>query len=94
MDVDLWFQFAKLGATSTTDHPIAVMRYYPEIKTVSLKENVKEEAAYILARHGAYSEVRQIVKDLVKENKILSNEIERRNQKLIFRGLKRLGLEL
>jgi glycosyltransferase involved in cell wall biosynthesis len=94
MDVDLWFTFAKLGKSVSVDDPLAVMRYYPEIKTVSLKENAKEETAYILARHGFYSEVRQIVKELVIENKTLKHDLDRRNQKLVARGLKRLGLEL
>jgi glycosyltransferase involved in cell wall biosynthesis len=94
MDVDLWFKFAKLGKSSLIDSPLAVMRYYPEIKTVSLKENTKEEAAYIFARNGALSEVRTIVQELVQQNKRLNLEIERKNQKLIFRGLKRLGFDL
>jgi glycosyltransferase involved in cell wall biosynthesis len=90
MDVDLWFAFAKLGKSKNIDFPLAVMRYYPEIKTVSLRDDAKAETAYILARNGACDEVRQIVKDLVLQNKSLSNEIIRRDQNIVVRGLKRL----
>jgi glycosyltransferase involved in cell wall biosynthesis len=94
MDVDLWFSFAKLGKSKIIDFPLAVMRYYPEIKTVSLRDDAKSETAYLLARNGAYDEVRQIVRDLVHQNKYLTNEIIRRDKNIFIRGLKRLGIKL
>jgi hypothetical protein len=70
------------------------MRYYPEIKTVSLRELVNEETAYVFAKNAKSDEVRRIVRDLVEVNKLLIQEKERRQSRLLIRILKRLRIEI
>lgn len=93
MDFDLWFRFAALGKSQVLDETLAVMRYYPEVKTVSLKDLVKEELAYVFARNGKYHEVRKIVRELVRENKKLVSELDKIHSGTLMRILKRLGMQ-
>ena len=93
MDFDLWFRFAKIGKSKVINETLAAMRYYPEIKTVSLKELVKEETAYVFAKNGEYEEVRSLVRELVERNKLLMQETEKRRHSFVGRILRRLGLE-
>lgn len=94
MDFDLWFRFAQLGKSITLNETLAAMRYYPEIKTVSLRELVNEETAYVFAKNAKSNEVRRIVRDLVEVNKLLIQEKERRQSHLLIRILKRLRIEI
>jgi len=94
MDFDLWFRFAKLGKSIALNETLAAMRYYPEIKTVSLRELVNEETAYVFAKNAKSDEVRRIVRDLVEVNKLLIQEKERRQSRLLIRILKRLRIEI
>lgn len=92
MDFDLWFRLAALGESQVLDETLAVMRYYPEVKTVSLKDHVKEELAYVFARNGQYEEVRKIVHELVEENKHVVAQLDKLNQNMLIRILKRVGV--
>jgi hypothetical protein len=92
MDFDLWLHFSKLGKSRLINEPLAAMRYYPEIKTVSLKDVVKEETAYIFAKHREYAEVRKIVSDLVMMNKALIEGENPRKQYIKRRVLRALGV--
>jgi hypothetical protein len=92
MDFDLWFRLAALGESQVLDETLAVMRYYPEVKTVSLKDHVKEELAYVFARNGQYEEVRKIVHELVEENKHVVAQLNKLNQNMLIRILKRVGV--
>jgi glycosyltransferase involved in cell wall biosynthesis len=67
MDYDLWFRFSKLTSACVIPDILAAMRYYPDVKTVRQKDKFQEEMAYVLAKNGAYQEVRALVADLVKE---------------------------
>jgi hypothetical protein len=67
MDYDLWFRFSKLTSACVITDILAAMRYYPDVKTVKQKDKFQEEMAYVLAKNGAYQEVRALVADLVKE---------------------------
>jgi glycosyltransferase involved in cell wall biosynthesis len=93
MDFDLWFRFAALGKSQVLDETLAVMRYYPEVKTVSLKDLVKEELAYVFARNGQYHEVRKIVQELVSDNKQLVSQLDTINSSTLMRILKRIGIQ-
>lgn len=71
MDFDLWFRFSNHATCSIINEPLAAMRYYPEIKTVSLRDHVKTETAYVLAKNGEFEELRQLVAELACKNKEL-----------------------
>jgi glycosyltransferase involved in cell wall biosynthesis len=73
MDFDLWLRFAGRAKSATINESLSAMRYYPEIKTVSLRDLVKEETAYVLAKNQEFEEVRKMVRKLAKENKVLLN---------------------
>lgn len=94
MDVDLWFRFARIGTSFTISDNLAVMRYYPEVKTVALKEYVKEEIAYVLAKNSKLKEVRQLVRAMALEIKNLQNEIDNKNKNILIRCLKRFGVAI
>jgi hypothetical protein len=93
MDFDLWFRFAKIGKSMIINETLAAMRYYPEVKTVSLKEFVKEETAYVFAKNGEYEKVRRLVRELVERNKLLMQEDEKHRYSIIRRILGKLGIE-
>jgi len=94
MDIDLWFRFAKLGKSIVLNEPLAAMRYYPEIKTVSLKDKVSEEMAYVFAKNGDFDEVRKIVRSLVDQNKHLLQESDRYHGMMLRRILKKIGIKI
>jgi glycosyltransferase involved in cell wall biosynthesis len=52
-DYDLWFKFSKLCPTTVLQDKLAAMRFYPEIKTVRLREKNAAELACIRKRYGA-----------------------------------------
>lgn len=94
MDFDLWLRFSELGQSTTINDTLAVMRYYPEAKTVSQKIKMREELGYVYAKNGALREVRKLIQELVGINRDLSLIIEERDRKLLTRLLKRLGIIL
>jgi glycosyltransferase involved in cell wall biosynthesis len=86
MDLDLWFRFSKTATSIAINESIAAMRYYPEIKTISLKDYVKEESAYVLAKNGELSALKNMISELAIKNKSLALE----NAKLQNSSFKRL----
>ena len=92
MDYDLWMRFALEGKCSVVDKVLAVMRYYPEAKSVSMKDKVREEEAYVYAKNGELGEVRRVVSELVVKNINMHQEIEKRDRSLGARIMRRLGL--
>lgn len=90
MDYDLWFRFAKEGYSMALGSHLAVMRYYPEVKSVALKKKNSEELAYVYAKNSAYKEVRRLVRELVDEKERISNENQEMKSKLLYRLSKRL----
>lgn len=93
MDFDLWFRFSSHANCSTINEPLAAMRYYPEIKTVSLREHVKAETAYVLAKNGEFEELKKLVAELVTINKKLLSVNEKLSNTLCTRILKRLCIK-
>jgi glycosyltransferase involved in cell wall biosynthesis len=92
MDYDLWFRFAECATSASIKSRLAVMRYYPEAKTVRQRESSLQEMAYVLAKHSAAELVREIVAKLSTENNHLKQRINRIQQTLPIRILKRLQL--
>jgi glycosyltransferase involved in cell wall biosynthesis len=90
MDIDLWFRFARIGKSGIINEPLAAMRYYPEVKTVSLRDVVKEETAYVFAKNKEFDEVKKIVSDLVIENKAILAERKARQDCVLQKILQRI----
>lgn len=94
MDYDLWFGFSKLSNNRLIDNYLAVMRYYPNAKTVKLKKRMKAELAYVYAKHGEAVAAKKLVNDLIHENDDLTNKLQLYQNKLSSRVLRRLRLGL
>ena len=92
MDYDLWFRFSKLTSACVITDILAAMRYYPDVKTVKQKEKFQEEMAYVLAKNGAYQEVRYLVADLVKEKALAQRDLAEFQTTWPVRVSKRLRL--
>jgi len=92
MDYDLWFRFSKLTEADVIQDTLAVMRYYPEVKTVRHKDKFTEEMAYVLAKNGAYNDVRSLVADLAKQKLAAQHHLSRFQDRWAVRISKRLGL--
>jgi glycosyltransferase involved in cell wall biosynthesis len=93
MDFDLWFRFSKHANSHILNEPLAAMRYYPEIKTVSLKDYVKAETAYVLAKNGELDELKELVTNLDIKNKKLSHDYEQLKNVLLIRLFRRLNIK-
>ena len=52
MDYDLWFRFGRATSTGLIHEMLAVMRYYPEAKTVRDRANADRQLAYVYAKNG------------------------------------------
>lgn len=92
MDYDLWLRFASLGKSVAINNSLAIMRYYNEAKTVALKNRMAEEEAYVYAKNGAFSKVRNVVKEISSKNQELSTALKNYESRVLFRMLKRLGV--
>jgi len=90
MDFDLWLRFSLLGKSSSINDELAIMRYYPEAKTVSLKTNVREEEAYVYAKNNELNEVRRVVCELEESNRELRRVIEKHDKSMATRILRKL----
>jgi glycosyltransferase involved in cell wall biosynthesis len=90
MDFDLWLRFSEIGKSTTINEVLAIMRYYPEAKTVSLRRNVREEEAYVYAKNKELNEVRRVVSELIENNKDLTSIIERYDRNIARRIMRRL----
>jgi len=92
MDYDLWFRFSKLTEANVIQETLAAMRYYPEVKTVRQKEKFAEELAYVLAKNGAYNDVRVLVANVVNEKLAAQNHLAKFQDRWAVRLSKRLRL--
>lgn len=92
MDYDLWFRFSKLTEAGRLDQTLAAMRYYPEAKTVRQRNKTSEEMAYVYAKNGAFSDLRELLDSLGRERSNLEARIHRYESQLPVRLLKRLRL--
>ncbi|MCS5692530.1 glycosyltransferase [Cyanobium sp. FGCU-6] len=92
MDYDLWFRFSKLTQAGRIDRTLAAMRYYPAAKTVRQRSKASEEMAYVYAKNGALSDLRELLDSLGRERSRLEARIHRYDSQLLVRLLKRLRL--
>lgn len=92
MDYDLWFRFSRLTKATQTQQKLAVMRYYPEAKTVKQRKKTSEELAYVYAKNGAYQSLREQVAELVDGRGYSEDYLNRIHSSLPVRLLKRLSL--
>lgn len=93
MDYDLWLNFSNFAKSSTTESVLAVMRYYPGAKTISEREKVNEEMAYVYAKNNAYDKVKALVRRIEKEKAELARNLEEEERKLTRRFFNKIGLK-
>ena len=92
MDYDLWFRFSRRTKAAMINEKLAVMRYYPDAKTVKQRSKTSEELAYVYAKNGAFASLREQVADLVVQRGASENYLNRIHCSLPVRLLKRLSL--
>lgn len=92
MDYDLWFRFSRMTKAAMINEKLAVMRYYPDAKTVKQRSKTSEELAYVYAKNGAFLSLREQVADLVFQRGASDNYLNRIHSSLPVRLLKRLSL--
>jgi glycosyltransferase involved in cell wall biosynthesis len=92
MDYDLWFRFSRRTIATMINEKLAVMRYYPETKTVKQRKKTSEELAYVYAKNGALASLREQVADLVFQYGEKDEYLDRIHNSLPVRLLKRLSL--
>ncbi|MCX5957503.1 MAG: glycosyltransferase family 2 protein [Cyanobacteria bacterium] len=92
MDYDLWFRFSRNTKAAMIEEKLAVMRYYPEAKTVKQRSKTSEELAYVYAKNGAFTSLREQVAELVIQCGTSENYLNRIHGSLPVRLLKRLSL--
>lgn len=94
MDYDLWFNFSKSFTTKSIKEYLAVMRYYPNAKTVKLKKRMKGELAYVYAKHNEVHAAKKLIDDIICENDKLTSELQRYHNRLSSKILRRLKIEV
>ena len=92
MDYDLWFRFSRRTRAAMINEKLAVMRFYPETKTVKQRKKTSEELAYVYAKNGALASLREQVADLVFQHGEKDEYLDRIHNSLPVRLLKRLSL--
>jgi glycosyltransferase involved in cell wall biosynthesis len=92
MDYDLWFRFSRRTKAALINEKLAVMRYYPDAKTVKQRSKTSEELAYVYAKNGAFASLREQVADLVVQRGASDHYLNRIHSSLPVRLLKRLSL--
>ena len=92
MDYDLWFRFSRMTKAAMINEKLAVMRYYPDAKTVKQRSKTSEELAYVYAKNGAFLSLREQIADLVFQRGASDNYLNRIHSSLPVRLLKRLSL--
>ena len=92
MDYDLWFRFSRRTKAAMINEKLAVMRYYPDAKTVKQRSKTSEELAYVYAKNGAFASLREQVADLVVQRGASEKYLNRIHSSLPVRILKRLSL--
>ena len=92
MDYDLWFRLSRSTEAALIDEKLAVMRYYPEVKTVRQRSRSSEELAYVYAKNGALQALREQVAELVASRSAVQERLSTIESSLPVRLLKRLSL--
>jgi glycosyltransferase involved in cell wall biosynthesis len=92
MDYDLWFRLSRATQASLIQEKLAVMRYYPEVKTVRQRSKASEELAYVYAKNGVLPSLREQVAELVSSRDAVQQRLHRLEASLPIRVLKRLSL--
>ena len=92
MDYDLWFRLSRASEAALIEETLAVMRYYPEVKTVRQRSRMSEELAYVYARNGAFGALREQVAELVASRAAVQDRLNGLEASLPVRLLKRLSL--
>lgn len=92
MDYDLWFKFSSSCQPASLDQKLAVMRYYPEAKTVKFRSKSNQELAYIYAKYGLLDELRGLVATLAERNSELESQLWTIKSSFPVRLLKRFYL--
>jgi glycosyltransferase involved in cell wall biosynthesis len=92
MDYDLWFRLSRATEAAMIEEKLAVMRYYPDVKTVRHRSKASEELAYVYAKNSAFGALRQQVSELVATQSSLQARLGQIESSLPVRLLKRLSL--
>jgi glycosyltransferase involved in cell wall biosynthesis len=92
MDYDLWFRLSRATEAAVIEEKLAVMRYYPEVKTVRHRSKASEELAYVYAKNAAFGALRNQVAELVATHSSLQARLAEIESSLPVRLLKRLSL--
>jgi glycosyltransferase involved in cell wall biosynthesis len=92
MDYDLWFRFSRSTRAAMIKEKLAVMRYYPDAKTVKQRSKSSEELAYVYAKNSAFASLREQVAELVAQCGAKEVYLNRIHSSLPVRLLKRLSL--
>lgn len=92
MDYDLWFRLSRTTEAALIDEKLAVMRYYPDVKTVRQRSRSSEELAYVYAKNGAFQALREQVAELVASRSAVQERLSGIEASLPVRLLKRLSL--
>jgi len=92
MDYDLWFRLSRSTEAALIDEKLAVMRYYPEVKTVRQRSRSSEELAYVYAKNGALQALREQVAELAASRSAVQERLSTIESSLPVRLLKRLSL--
>lgn len=66
-DLDLWFKFSKLCPTFVVQDKLAVMRFYPEIKTVRQRHKTSAELAYVRNKNKALDTNSSLARRILKK---------------------------
>lgn len=92
MDYDLWLRFANIGKSKAIESSLAIMRYYKETKTIKLRSKMREEEAYVFAKHQANEQLAALVKDLCIRNEGLSSRLNYYESHFLVKALRRIGV--
>ena len=92
MDYDLWLKFAVIGKSKAIKTSLAVMRFYNEAKTIKLRRRMREEEAYVYAKHHAYEQLMRLVKELSIKCEELDSELHQYKSHILVRIFKKIGL--
>ena len=91
MDYDLWFRLSRISQAAMIKEKLAVMRYYPDAKTVKQNNKATEELAYVYAKNGAHQALREQVAELMADRASTEAYLNRIHASMPVRLLKRLS---
>jgi len=66
-DYDLWFKFSKLCSTTVIQDKLAVMRFYPEIKTVRQRDKTSMELAYVRNKNKVFDTKSSLTRRILRK---------------------------